>query len=354
MRREKHVILGIVTLLCISAAVVFVPNTIASHTTIGTLNYLDTQIYQVTGNLTLIFNNSDTGTQDITVTNLGYVSATNKTVFQVVSHNITYNWTFVNNTKTYNYFDITTMNTYTVNVNYQAIHVPKSPYQLLREMLEAKNATIISLSHMITQMNNTINNLTRNMTLLKNMNTNLSALANQTVANNTPLHMQIVNLSSEIDRLNASIISLTNANTFMKTNISAAQTTINELRNPWCLGYTFNDVGYLYLNAASMVILFVILLIVGAIVIYRQKIKTKGKQVIKDITTTSQQSKRETTGFMDEQVRDFETNFLKNENITESIDTLSDLKNKDPVSYKKAMEKLHRDAVDKIETPSKK
>jgi hypothetical protein len=175
MRRKTHKILIILMLMCSIITTVFIPNTVASHVTIGTIDFLETKIFQVQGNLTLIFNNSDTGHQDITVTNLGYVLLTNKTVIQAKSNNITYDWTFVNNTKAYNYFDIFSNNTYTIYVNYHAINVPKSPAQLLKEMLDAKNITLSRLTMNYTRQLNITANLTKNMTLLKKQMVNLSA-----------------------------------------------------------------------------------------------------------------------------------------------------------------------------------
>jgi hypothetical protein len=328
------------------ASTVFIPNTVASHTNIGTLNYLETKIFQVQGNLTLIFDNSDTGTQDITITNLGYVISTNKTVVQAKSNNITYDWSFVNNTKNYNYFDLFTNNTYTISVNYQSIHVPKSPTQLLIEMLNAKNATIALMNTTISMMNHTIANITKNNTDLKNINVNLSALANETRANNTPLHMEIINLTAENTRLDGSIISLRNSIIFSNTTLGKQDKTIKELRDPWCTGYTYADVGYIYLNGASMVILFVILLVISIIFVYRKKIKQKGTQAVKNTFATTSQSQKDSTGFIDEETKDYETTVLKEEKRKEVEDELYKMKKKDPEQFQKI-----RQSIDKMNLP---
>jgi len=347
MRRKNSNILVVFMLLSIAVSAMFIPNMVASHVNIGTLNYLETKIYQVQGNLSLIFNYSDTGTNDLTLTNLGYVISTNKTVLQFKSNNISYNWSFVNNTKAYYYFDLNSNNTYSVSVNYQSIHVPKSPYQLLREMLEAKNATIALLNTNISKMNHTITNLTKNNTDLKKINVNLSAYANETRANNTPLHMQIVNLTSENDRLNGTFISLRNSLTLSNTSHTADEATIKELRDPWCTGYTYNDEGFIYINTASMAILLVILIIVGTIFVYRTKIKQKGKKILKDAVETTHQSKADTSGFIEEQIKDAETDFLQNEKRKEVEDKIVVMKEKNPEQYKKM-----REMIDKMDAPT--
>ncbi len=352
MRRKNSNILVVFMLLSIAVSAMFIPNIAASHVNIGTLNYLETKIYQVQGNLSLIFNYSDIGTNDLTMTNLGYVISTNKTVLQFKSNNISYNWSFVNNTKAYYYFDLNSNNTYSVSVNYQSIHVPKSPYQLLREMLDAKNATIALLNTNISKMNHTIANLTKNNTELKKINVNLSAYANETRANNTPLHLEIVNLKAENDRINGSIISLRNSLIFVNTTLGKREGTIRELRDTWCTGYTYidakgDDAGYIYLNGASMAILLVILIVVGTIFIYRTKIKQKGKKILKDAVETTHQSKADTSGFIEEQIKDAETSFLQDEKRKEVEDKIVVMKEKNPEQYKKM-----REMIDKMDAPT--
>lgn len=345
--KERKLILTLLIFLSLSATLP--QSVVASNVTVGTLNYLETKLFQVPGNITLIYFNSDTGRQDVTVTNLGYVSSTNKTVIQVTSLNISsyVNWTFLNNTKAYRYLNPFSNNTYVISVNYASIVVPKSPAQILQNMLNMKNATLARMTGNFTNLTRAFNNMKRNDTILKNEMVNLSSEMNETRANNTPLHMEIMNLSSEIDRLGTENIAKRNAIVTANTTISNREDTIEELMNTWCTGYTYKDDGYIYINSASMAIAFLISALLLIVFIYRKKIKDKGKETLKNTLKTTSQSNQDTTGFIDEEVNSTEKDFLRDERRKEKEDEIIDLKKKDPESFKK----LHA-TIDNLDSPA--
>jgi hypothetical protein len=153
MKKILLIAVGILLLIPIVATVD------AKKITLATLNYQDDDLVVETGNLTLNFHNSTNGNKsDVSILKLNYIPGYDLTVMKITSEDITYDYNFVNNTKTYVFNCTNNTNFYLVKINYSSIKVPKSPMEYYREMLLSKNETIRQLRLNLTKITNSASN----------------------------------------------------------------------------------------------------------------------------------------------------------------------------------------------------
>jgi len=342
MHRRTLVLL---TLVCVVIAVLLPGPACASPIIIGNLRYQEKTMFLVPGNVTLIFNQSDTGhASDLTIDVVGYVPSTDRTIIDARSNNITYDYTFLNNTKHYFYLDPYTNLSYIILIDYSSIRVPESPMELLRDLLQLKNQTVQNLTGNITGLMNRTGNMTRQMH-------NLTLLYQSMLGNFTPLQNRILNLSTDNYALSQQITNKKNFILTLNTTIANRERAINDLRNPWSLGYTYGQGSFYYFNAASAVVTAVILIFIFFFYLRRQQLQyqtgtgydgpRKGNILVKAIKRTIQPD-REEPAFINKEIHDYQNKFLKDEVDAEVKDKLVDIKKLDPKRYEEIIKNVDK------------
>ena len=139
--------------ICVLLVTCFLIMSGASVTTATTsdieINYLADRLFIINGDITLIFDSTTAESKnDTTLTKMFYSPSEDATVYQVVSNEITYDWTFVNNTRYFYYsiFENTTdIGTYIIAVDYSSIVVPESWVDILNATVAEKDLIIAGL-----------------------------------------------------------------------------------------------------------------------------------------------------------------------------------------------------------------
>lgn len=251
--RKKKIVLKLViaTAILLFSATIVVPGEITYLTTI---DYLESDIIGINGNITLIFNSSDTGKNDMIVLWRIYSSSDNITIYCIKSKEIDYDFHFVNNTKAYLFKDNNnaTNITYKIWIDYSSIHVPKSLEEMLNETLIVKNALIASLTEQVIKLNASVVNLT---TLVNMYKTSWE----QQVAENTPLRSQIAILNNQVSAYHNETSDLRVKFYLAENDVSSLESTVTQLKDGWALGYSYRGKDYgPHINLASLTIGFVI------------------------------------------------------------------------------------------------
>jgi len=269
---KKRNILKLVTLLML---LFFVSSVLAETTTLTTLDYQESAIIAIGGNVTLIFNSSSTGNNDITFLWRIYNVENNFTILCIKSKEITYDHRFVNNTKEYLFRDNKTNATYRIWIDYSSIQVPKSLEEWLNESLIGKNAIIANLTEQITRLNTSVINLTILVDMYK------TAWETQQ-AENGPLRTQIINLSLLLNNSRNTTSGLRVQFYLAEDDISSLESTVTQLKDGWCMGYTYNGKDYgPHINLASLTIGFLVCLFLFVFLLKRViggKIKKQTKK----------------------------------------------------------------------------
>ncbi len=286
MKTKKYIIIVFLTLVTM--------NTIVSATPIADLDYQEETMTYITGDVNLVFDNVNYNgsSADLTMLRIGYDNNTNISFYNIRSNTLTINPGFENNTKTYTYIDSGDL--YTVTVDYSSILVPMDPETQI-ELLESE---IENLTLSISNLTSLWENLTKTLEQEQNLNINLSfeiaIINNKLQENNTQLVLanemveylnNIVDpLNTEIDMQNNTITNLTIKKEGLQNDLEDAETLIfqkdkglNDLINPWSLGYTtYKDTGFLkqaegnlYINYASLLIGVFATVFIGGTYLYK-------------------------------------------------------------------------------------
>lgn len=197
------------------------------------LEYKEDKLVAIDGDVTLNFDwSTNDNADDIQMFKLLYSSEYNLTIYKVESKTISYDFTFVNDTKYY-YYDVTnSTEDYIISIDYSSIEVPSSPYQDLLNVLKEKNETINLTVEQLSSM-------TKNYTYEKELSTNWS--------------QDFEILENKSDNQTVEIAVLTGSVTIHQDILKDKNLTIGELENP------FNHLPWIGLGFfAGIVVLFLI------------------------------------------------------------------------------------------------
>ena len=143
MRKILVALLLLILMFCPSTSVAELVGTEA-------IDYLDDSLFTLSGNITLVFDSSTPYDEsDITLIRFFYSTTSDITLYQVISNPITYDHTFVNDTKNYGFFVDGTIDRYLITVDYSSIDVPTSIEDLINISLAEKDEFIIQLAQEI-------------------------------------------------------------------------------------------------------------------------------------------------------------------------------------------------------------
>lgn len=263
-----------VAIVCMLAIIAGAATTVVADSILTTLDYEESEFIPIQGNVTLIFNNSDTGDNDIQQIWRIYDPGENLTVYYMKSKTLAVNSSFENDTKTYVYRDINSGTFYIVRVNYSSLAVPLTIEEAVNRTKAEKDAVIAVKDQEITTLktemqtkNATIQQLTDEKNILR------SDLDAQ-IALNQPLHQQIDTLRKQIQTKNNSLIDRSSTINNMGNLLYRANKTMEELANPFCMGYSiynpeiYSDTPHFYINYISLFIgvTIGIVILVGALI----------------------------------------------------------------------------------------
>jgi len=158
----------------------------------------------------------------------------------VQSQTITYDYTFVNNTKNYTFIDNATSKTYVIKVDYSSIKVPVDPMKLLNETIAKYNQTI-------NEKNSVIENLTMTINYQNETIVNLTENLQDALAENMPLQNRITSLLVELDDFKNRTVDLNIENNIQQQTIEKQEDIINKEENvihnlmtdSWLFFYTY-------------------------------------------------------------------------------------------------------------------
>lgn len=229
------------------------------------LEYLDdTWSKGLAGNVSLSFNNSDTGNNDLFFLNTFYISELNQTFYKLKSMNISYDYNFTNNTKSYYFLDINNLAgdiLYRVVINYSSIEVPNPPWWHFIVELEEKNLTIANLTENVTRLQDLVDSLQSSMNTL---NSTISSLQedldelqekydNYVDSNEgySEMYWDEVNVSGNFSIEN---IILKSDIRKLLNDLKEKNQTIDEGTSMWSVGYTKDSSWVFYFNGAWLLI----------------------------------------------------------------------------------------------------
>ena len=199
---------------------------------IDTLDYEETKMIAIPGDVNLTFYSSPTGTEDISLLFRLHDQNSNVTIYNVKSNTIIYDSTFINDTKIYIFHD-DMENPYEIGVNYTAIQVPPT----VEEIIAGYEAIIDELN-----VNNSIA-LGKLNVVREALNQSLSdfeALTielNEEKAKTAPLLGNIGNLTQDLEEFQFQYSKLENEKRHFENKM-------NEYQNGWAMfmsdGFHFN------------------------------------------------------------------------------------------------------------------
>jgi hypothetical protein len=293
--KRKIKILMLVTTLIITV----MPIVVSADIELATLDYRETKIVSTSGNVTLAFINSTTGTNDVIVLWRIYGNDSNITVFCIESKEIEYDYTFVNDTKRYYYLNTWDSKTYIIYVNYSSIQVPKSQEQILNDTKNQYETIINSLNTEITdlkksrdELNNTKIQLETDVETWKQTAEEYLSERDEALGINLPLHIKIDNLSAKINDTEMMIAELNYTIRKKDRVIESLEGTISKMMDPLCLGYSYK--GSDYLPPVNFLFIFLTILFTGLFSVVTVS-KLKGKKVkdyVKSHSTTDVEKAR--------------------------------------------------------------
>jgi len=261
MKKRKKYVLKLATIALI--ATIMVPVVNSDETVLTTLEYKDSDVVFIQGNINLSFNSSDTGKEDTSLLWRIYNSDNNITIFYIVSTTISYDSSFVNDTKSYYYNRENASNeTYVVSVDYSSIQVPTSIEVKLNETIEQQNQTIQALKDTIENLQNNISNLVNDYNILKekendlkNQIVTLTKQRDDAIAENKPLKAEIDNLEEQLSFQQNKSKELTDEIRYKESLVNSLEKSVKQLRNPWSTGYEYHGKNQgLYFNYSSVII----------------------------------------------------------------------------------------------------
>lgn len=259
-KRNKNIL----KLVCLTLVITtIIPSINGEDTVLTTLEYKDSDTIFIPGNITLSFNNSDTGKEDVSILWRVYNSDNNITIFYIISTTINYDSSFVNNTKSYYYTRKNISNeTYIINVDYSSINVPTSIEDILNETIQQQNQTIKTQEEIIDELKQNVSSLKEkyNQSILKEYELEeqieeLKGERDNAIAENIPLQNEISNLEEQLSFQQNKSKELNDQINYKESFINNLEETVNQLSNPWCTGYSYHgkNQGF-YFNYSSIII----------------------------------------------------------------------------------------------------
>ena len=156
MNKKIVILMGFLMLM-------FAPIVGASDVVLDTLEYEETKLIAITGNVTLPVSTSP----DISLLFRLYDSASNITIYNVKSNEIIYDSSFVNDTKNFSFLG-NDNNTYIIRIDYSSIQVPPSfeeiiaGYEALIDELEVNNTRLLGdIKSLQNSLNESLSEITR-------------------------------------------------------------------------------------------------------------------------------------------------------------------------------------------------
>lgn len=228
---------------------------------VTTLDYQETEIVTLPGEHDLIYNDSDTGTQDVQILWSIYNNQSNITVVCISSQEISYDSGFSNDTKAYFYNDRLSENVFLILVNYSSIDVPLSFDELLNKTISDKDLIIADLNWQIeilqsekTTLNVTVQNQIKQLEKKQKSIDETIDKWNAEKAKNYPLHVELYNLTKEIEQFENDTAWLSYNVSMLLRDKQSRDSTIEQMQNPWSLGYIYRGKEYGYFNIACFFI----------------------------------------------------------------------------------------------------
>jgi len=188
---------------------------------LGTIEYSDigeqTLIVKInsTETIELIYISSDINESALYVFSHFFLISENVTRYVFATSQITVDWQFINDTKTFIYQDASSLQLYSVNINYTAIHTPPDPFI---EWMEKYDNLTYSSDNLTILLNTTLNELNASKNELKDrwntFNQSQETFDNNTIAMGT-MGIELHDLNIEYNTTEALWLSATtNASTF--------------------------------------------------------------------------------------------------------------------------------------------
>ena len=224
--KRKLIIAGIIMLMFVSYAS-------AEDTLIGTIEYKESEMFVLDGNITLF-----DSLEEVSLLFRLYDSSSNKTIYNIKSEEIEYDYSFVNDTKSYILEDQLN-DTYIILVDYSSIEVPPS----LDDIRAGYESTIEELNQTIVELREELNELRIAYNESFNEMENLTYLYEIEKSKNQPLLDKIANLSAEISSYEQMEISAMETINYWKSKT-------NEYKDNWAM-FTSDEI---YINFASVVL----------------------------------------------------------------------------------------------------
>ena len=254
-KKNMKNILRLVLAVFLTGTVLLSSIAVSEEQTLLTLDYQEGDLVFLPGNVTLVFNSSDTGDEDVIILWRIYSPENNLTIFYFKSQTITYDSSFINNTKEYLFNDTNSNTTYAVYVNYSSIHVPDSIEDILNMTIKQKNELIgnltLQLENLTEQLNATIierDNWKAEAGVLKIERDNA-------IARYRPLEINLSKMEDDLEFQQQKNKEIEAEIHYKESIISSLENTISQLRNPWCTGYEYNGRNNgLHINYSSLII----------------------------------------------------------------------------------------------------
>ena len=279
MRKKKIYVL----MLVMSTVILNICVSASGNTDIATLEYLETKIVTVKGDLSLKFNSSDTGNADVILLWKVFSSDNNMTVLSFTSLPVDVDPSFVNNTKEYVFRDNNSGGYYSVFVDYSVIDVPQSEEEILLEIIsemeaqiEELNLEIELLKSQIITINNTRIELEKLLNSWKTKSNEWETKFIHEKEITNPLRDDIKNLTTDIETMENVTIWMDFNISILKQEKISLENSIADLRDVWSMGFSYH--GDDFFNFGGAWALIIGLFIAGALS-YTLFVKLKGKSV---------------------------------------------------------------------------
>jgi gas vesicle protein len=291
---------------------------------IGRLDYGQKDWLVAEGDISLSFNWSDRdNVNDLIILKILYEPTYNLSIFRVESKIITYDYSFINDTKYYHFNNTIGNDTkdYVIKVDYSSIVVPASPINQLRQLVAEQNETIFIL---VSQ----LENLSSNYSTLYNETTNLSSEYQiqsdyieflETYKRDTDDYVEIKREKENLTYVN---INLKSTIQDLQKDVRDRDKTIGDLENPLGIFYTKGEIGLTQVNIPWILIGAVL----GLVAYFLFRSRQYHKAILKSPLSRmfgKEEKKPEPQVWVDEEKPDIEKKFLKpipKEDIAQEVD----------------------------------
>lgn len=196
--------MGVLTLLIIILGSCAAITTATSITTLGTIDYYNTQDNfcineDIPGNANLTYIYSEMNESGLKLNKIWYDSFTNKTTYKFTTQKIFVEWWFTPCIKEFVYIDENSNNLYRINVNYTDIEIPENPYEERHQQLK-ENYTLILNNYNLT--NTTLANITLQFNKLDDLYNLTMQQFNMTLGEKQNLSENLTNRTTALKKIN--------------------------------------------------------------------------------------------------------------------------------------------------------